>query len=140
MREQGRGAIVNTASLAGIRPFEWGLHYTSAKAGVVMLSMAVAKLVADAGVRVNAICPTGVDTDLAAHGGGADVVREKFGTASEDMRRSMLRPETVARAVLYLAAEADFSGRALLIDQDADSKEPAYYTTREWSWEPLELP
>ncbi len=140
MREQGSGAIVNTASLAGIRPFEWGLHYTSAKAGVVMLSMAVAKLVADAGVRVNAVCPTSVDTDLTAHSGGGDVIREKFGTSAEEMRKAFLKPEDIARAVLYLAIEADFTGRALLIDRDPDSGDPVYFTTEEWRWNAIQLP
>ncbi len=140
MREQGGGAIVNTSSLAGIRPFEWGLHYTAAKAGVVMLSMAVAKLAVDAGVRVNAVCPTSVDTDLSTHSGGGDVIREKFGISAEEIRKSFLKPADIARAVLYLATDADFTGRALLIDRDPDTGGPVYFTAEEWKWDAIQLP
>ena len=56
-----------------------------------MLSMAVAKLAVDAGVRVNAVCPTSVDTDLSARSGGGDVIREKFGISAEEMHGPSFR-------------------------------------------------
>ncbi|MFF0310558.1 SDR family NAD(P)-dependent oxidoreductase [Streptosporangium sp. NPDC004379] len=64
MIEQGFGRIVNTASVAGVFPAPLMLPYTTAKHGVVGLSLALRAEAAAHGVRVHAVCPGFVDTPL----------------------------------------------------------------------------
>lgn len=60
----GPGAIVNTASRAGKVPPLFNSAYAVAKAGVIMLTKTMAKELGGAGIRVNAICPGQINTDL----------------------------------------------------------------------------
>lgn len=59
-----RGCIVNLASVAGIQGQAYTAAYSAAKGGLVMLTKALAVELAPDGVRVNCICPAGVDTPL----------------------------------------------------------------------------
>jgi 3-oxoacyl-[acyl-carrier protein] reductase len=65
MTKQGRGRILNMASVAGkAGGVAAGAHYSASKAGVICLTKVFAKLLAPAGVTVNAIAPGPVDTDM----------------------------------------------------------------------------
>ncbi|MCO1581642.1 SDR family NAD(P)-dependent oxidoreductase [Crossiella sp. SN42] len=74
MLAKGKGAIVNTASEAGLRGSAAGAAYTASKHGLVGLTRSVAVMYRNAGVRANAIAPGGtrtgivVDADPAGHG------------------------------------------------------------------------
>ncbi len=61
MIEQGHGAVVNTASISGIRGAETLAAYVASKHAVVGLTRTAALEVADRGVRVNAVCPSAVE-------------------------------------------------------------------------------
>ncbi|HXG18676.1 MAG TPA: SDR family oxidoreductase, partial [Methylomirabilota bacterium] len=66
MRAQGGGAIVNTASISGLRA-DYGIAaYNAAKAGVINLTRVVAIEYARDGVRANCVCPGAIDTPLLA--------------------------------------------------------------------------
>jgi NAD(P)-dependent dehydrogenase (short-subunit alcohol dehydrogenase family) len=117
MVEQKRGAIVNTASVAGIRGAIGLSAYNAAKHGVVGLTRNAALEFAPAGVRVNCICPGIIDTPLVARAFGA----------TEEIRETMHRfhplgrmgkPIEIARCVLFLASDdASFvTGHALVVD------------------------
>ncbi|GAA5059666.1 NAD(P)-dependent dehydrogenase (short-subunit alcohol dehydrogenase family) [Thermocatellispora tengchongensis] len=67
MVAQGRGHIVNTASVAGLLPAPLMLPYTASKHAVVGLSLALRAEAAAHGVRVTAVCPGFVDTPLLDH-------------------------------------------------------------------------
>ncbi len=64
MLEQGRGHIVNTASLAGLVPMPIGIPYTATKHAVVGLSLGLRAEAAGRGVKVSVVCPSFVDTPL----------------------------------------------------------------------------
>lgn len=64
MLAQGRGHIVNTASLAGLVPMPIGIPYTATKHAVVGLSLGLRAEAAGRGVKVSVVCPSFVDTPL----------------------------------------------------------------------------
>jgi 3-oxoacyl-[acyl-carrier protein] reductase/sorbitol-6-phosphate 2-dehydrogenase len=76
MRDQGGGAVINTASQLGKVAFEtWGV-YSASKAGVISITQAMARELAGNHVRVNAICPGTFDTPLAERAFTAYAARE----------------------------------------------------------------
>lgn len=117
MVAQGDGAIVNTASVAGLV----GAHslpvYAASKHAVVGLTKSAAVEYARKGVRVNAVCPTVIRTPMVERGLAAlpqfmDVVKQSI-----PMRR-IGEPEEVAAAVLWLCSDAAkfVTGATLTID------------------------
>jgi NAD(P)-dependent dehydrogenase (short-subunit alcohol dehydrogenase family) len=117
MVAQKRGAIVNTASVAGLRSSVGLSAYNAAKHGVVGLTRNAALEFASAGVRVNCICPGVIDTPLVARtSGNREEVRELLHRAHPLGR--MGKPAEVAKCVLFLASDdASFvTGHALVID------------------------
>ena len=107
MRAAGGGAIVNTASMAGIRARPNHSAYTSSKGAVVMLTKTLALEFGPDRIRVNCVCPGGVNTPMIRpEGVSADDYQEQ---SRELMRRAPInrfaRPEEIAEAVAYLASE-----------------------------------
>ena len=80
--ESGGGSVINTASIAGLigSPFA-GHAYTASKGGVIALTRAMAMAYASQGVRVNAICPGGVDTPMVASLQQRQGMQEQFAAA-----------------------------------------------------------
>jgi NAD(P)-dependent dehydrogenase (short-subunit alcohol dehydrogenase family) len=108
MVRQGKGAIVNTASIAGLRGFANWTTYCTSKGGVVQLTKALAMEVARMNVRVNAVCPGIIDTgmlDQAVVMQGVEKA-ELASTIGESHPMGRIgRPEEVAAAILFLASE-----------------------------------
>lgn len=102
MEKQGAGAIVNTASLAGLLCEPGFPLYTTCKHGVVGLTKAAAWEYLKKGIRINAVCPAPVDTPMlrAAPQHVLDCL-----SALLPMGR-VARAEEVAGAVMYLCSEA----------------------------------
>ena len=118
MRQQAKGAIVNTASVSGIGG-DYGMSaYNAAKAGVINLSRAAAIENAKYNIRVNCVCPGAINTRVAQllSGDRADEFRRLQGAAHPLGR--MGEPEEIANTVLFLASdEASFiTGQALAVD------------------------
>ncbi|MEX2254499.1 MAG: SDR family oxidoreductase [Acidimicrobiia bacterium] len=105
MIEHGGGSIAVTASLAGLIPYGGDPVYAASKHGVVGFVRSVAPQLRRAGVRLNAICPSGIDTPMVA-GARKDL--------ADEHRRAFLSPDTVADAVATLLA-GDDSGLVQLI-------------------------
>lgn len=101
MREQGSGSIVNISSISGKVGMIGQTNYSAAKAGIVGLTKASAKELAYKGVRVNAVQPGLIRTDMTA-ALREDVWQAKL--AEIPMQRAG-EPEEVANVVLFLASE-----------------------------------
>jgi len=119
MQEQGSGAIINTASTAGVRAGLGPHVYTAAKHAVVGLSQSVATELGRHGIRVNVIAPGGTISGLTARLVTGDHQNlDKASTiigANNPLQRAG-RPEDIANAVLYLASdEASFTNGAVLV-------------------------
>jgi NAD(P)-dependent dehydrogenase (short-subunit alcohol dehydrogenase family) len=116
MKAQGSGgAIINTASVAGLSGGDGPQAYSASKAAVINLTRAGAVELAPDKIRVNAICPGGILTPL-LHRGSPDAlapVLEKLQPWPE-----VGRPEHIASAALFLAGDdARFvTGEALVVD------------------------
>lgn len=120
-----RGNIVTIASIAGLRAQPYQAAYCASKGGVIMLMKSLALELAADGIRVNTVCPGGVQTDLptqaaAEHAGpsGAqldwDLLMESAGA-----RFGFMPPSDIAEAVAYLAsgAAASVTGAVLSVDR-----------------------
>ena len=119
------GAIVNTASRAGKVPPLFNGAYATAKAGVIMLTKTMARELADRGIRVNAVCPGQIRTDLEQWRFGLEA--SFFGTSVEERESEMCRtiplarigdPADVGRLVAFLASEEAryITGQAINVD------------------------
>ena len=118
--KRSRGCIVNLASVAGLQGQAYTAAYSAAKGGLVVLTKALAVELAPDGVRVNCVCPGGVDTPL------LDQVR--FPDDADPRLLAMLTgplagaelatAEEIAEAVAWMAspAAASLTGVALPID------------------------
>lgn len=115
-----RGSIINIASELGLHAIANNVAYVTAKHGVVAMTRALAMEFAPLGVRVNALCPGTMDTELmqdcASDSGDADAYYKAF-RAYHPLNR-LASPEEIAEFVLCLAspAAAFMTGSAVAID------------------------
>lgn len=103
MREQESGAIVNCSSIGGLIGLPGRAIYHASKFGVIGLTRSAALEYASRGIRINAVCPGGIDTPMVA-----DMVAKGWITM-EDMvsgnpMKRLGRPEEIASAVLWLCS------------------------------------
>lgn len=117
MLAQGRGAIVNVASIYGLRPAPGRIAYCATKAGVIGLTQALAIEWAGRGIRVNAVAPGYTETELfrsAQVASGTDV----DALISRTPNGRLATPEQIAEAVTFLASDAasHVVGHTLVVD------------------------
>ena len=105
MLKQGSGAIVNTASVAGLVGLPGFSAYVAAKHGVNGLTKTAALEYAKAGIRVNAVCPGAIRTPMFERGVRDNPGLEEQVRAMEPIGR-MATPEEVGEAVVWLCSEA----------------------------------
>lgn len=118
LRERGGGVIVQTASIAGLMPYEVDPVYAASKAGVVNFTRSLGYLKAEANIRVNCVCPGIVETNLALNARGplSAAERAAFEAQRAQMRgRRVLSADDVAAAVLRLITDDDLCGKAYRI-------------------------
>ena len=120
MLERHSGTIINMASIAGVIAVRERLAYTTTKFAVVGLTKALALDHSHTGVRFNCICPGRVETPfvLARLKEYPDPEKAYRDMASTQLNGRMARPEEVAAAALYLAADASamVTGSTLMLD------------------------
>ena len=108
MRNSGSGRIVNISSLGGIRPWADHAHYCASKAGVIMLTRALAKAFAPV-ITVNSVAPGVIPF--------GDLDREAEAMVRATPARRPGTPEEVADAVLYFLNSTNFiTGQILAVD------------------------
>jgi NAD(P)-dependent dehydrogenase (short-subunit alcohol dehydrogenase family) len=118
MLPQGHGAIVNCASIGGLKGSRGRSAYSASKHAVIGLTRSVALDYAAAGIRINAVCPGFVNTPMAVavtNNYDPDIVRRMV--AQEPIGR-FGEPDEIAAAVLWLcsAAASFMVGHALTVD------------------------
>jgi len=117
MLAQGGGAIVNTASVAGLGAAATMPSYAASKHGVVGLTRTAAVEYAHKGIRVNAVCPGVIRTAMYERAVAADPRRKEAMERIHPMRR-IGEPDEVAAAVMWLCSDqAGFvTGHLMTID------------------------
>jgi NAD(P)-dependent dehydrogenase (short-subunit alcohol dehydrogenase family) len=127
MRQQGRGSIICTASVAGLRANAGPIPYSASKAGVISLVQTVANEFYGTGIRINAICPGLIETAItqplfaAARARGSEA---KIGQLNPLTRHGA--PEEIAAVALFLASDESsyINGQALSVDGGLTSTLP----------------
>jgi NAD(P)-dependent dehydrogenase (short-subunit alcohol dehydrogenase family) len=118
MLASGGGAIVNTASVSGLKGFPPLLPaYVASKFGVVGLTAVTARSYAGQGIRVNAVCPGAIATPMLERiGAGAE--RLGVSLVAENPAGRLGDPAEVAEAVVWLCTDAAsfITGQTLTID------------------------
>jgi NAD(P)-dependent dehydrogenase (short-subunit alcohol dehydrogenase family) len=118
MRKRGGGSIISTASVAGLRGGAGPHAYSAAKAAVINLTRSVALEVGKDKIRVNCICPGGINTPLIyGRVPGGEPVAAQFLAQIQAIPRAG-RPEDIAGMALYLASDdAEWvTGQAMVVD------------------------
>lgn len=101
MMSQGSGSIINVASIVGVEGNTGQLVYSASKGAVVAMTKTAAKELAGKGIRVNALAPGMIDTDMFR-----SIGEEKMRENLEHIRMGRLgTPEEVADAAVFLASD-----------------------------------
>ncbi|MCZ6643840.1 MAG: SDR family NAD(P)-dependent oxidoreductase [Gammaproteobacteria bacterium] len=125
--EQGGGAIVCTASVAGLRANAGGVAYSASKAGVISIVQTVAYQLYNTGVRINAICPGLIETGMTRP--TFDRARERgtdgrIGQVNPTRRAGQPR-EIAEMACFLLSDRASYvNGQAIPVDGGLSSSHP----------------
>ncbi len=110
MMKQRSGAIVNMASVVGVSGNAGQANYSAAKAGLIGLTKTLAKELGSRGIRVNAVAPGFINTDMTK-----DLDTSKF-TDFIPLKR-LGEPEDIAKAVKFLSVDAQYvTGQVLEVD------------------------
>jgi NAD(P)-dependent dehydrogenase (short-subunit alcohol dehydrogenase family) len=123
MLEQGKGSIVNVASIGALRPFANTLAYCTAKAAILQLTRSIAIDYGRRGIRCNAVCPGAIDTPAFS-----GIRSRPLELADREARTALGRigkSEEVAAAVYFLASDeaAYITGTTLTVDGGWDASQ-----------------
>ena len=132
MTSKGKGSIICTASVAGLRSGAGPAPYSASKAGVISLVQTSANFLSGTGVRVNAICPGLIETGMTrpiferARDRGTE---GKIGQLNPLKRHGV--PEEIARVALFLAGDESsyVNGQAIPVDGGLSSSLPVTGTS-----------
>lgn len=132
-KEQKSGKIINISSIGGRKGIDWIAHYSASKAGVIVLTQAVALQLAPYNVNVNTICPGVIWTPMWDR--GAKILSLSYppfkGMSPEDVFNAVVQnmipmgraqtPEDIGNAVVFLASQEakEITGQAINVDGGA---------------------
>jgi NAD(P)-dependent dehydrogenase (short-subunit alcohol dehydrogenase family) len=117
MLKNGKGAIVNCASIAGVVGFEGLPAYVASKHGIIGLTKTAALENARTGIRVNVVCPGVIKTPMISRSTGDNKEAIKQYEQLEPMGR-LGNPEEVAEAVIWLCSDQSsfITGHSMMVD------------------------
>ncbi|MCG8352173.1 MAG: SDR family oxidoreductase [Chloroflexales bacterium] len=123
MQSRGRGCIINTASIASKNGYPGIAHYCASKFAVVGFTNALAKELAASNIRVNAVCPGIVRTQMWEY---LTDMRKQPGESKEHVWQQVIqaqiplgraqRPEDIGQLAVYLATAENVTGQAINVD------------------------
>lgn len=118
MLKQGKGAIVNMSSIAGLGAAPNALPYIASKHGVIGVTRAASVEYTKAGIRVNAVCPGVTVTPLVERLSGGDPRTNQSMLSAQEPIGRLGEPEEIAEAVVWLCSDAAafVSGHAMVVD------------------------
>jgi NAD(P)-dependent dehydrogenase (short-subunit alcohol dehydrogenase family) len=123
MIERGKGgSIINVASIAGLRPQQQGLVYSSSKAALIMMTRIWAIEFGPHNIRVNAICPGLIQTDFSEYFWKSEEHRQKL--AVTQPLPHLGQPEEIGGMALFLASgDSSFcTGQCFVVDGGATAR------------------
>ena len=105
--EMSKGCIVNVSCSQGSRPNAGTIGYCMTKAGLEMLTKSCALELGPVGIRVNAVCPSTIDTNLYRYTGMSELEYASFKkrAASNIPLQRVASAEEVAKAIIFLTSE-----------------------------------
>ena len=114
MVKQRSGVIINMASVSGLKGNPAQVNYSASKAGIVGMTLSAAKELGRRGIRVNAIAPGFVETDMTS----VLTDEQKESAARNITLGRMGQPEDIANAALFLASDMSsyITGQVLSVD------------------------
>jgi Dehydrogenases with different specificities (related to short-chain alcohol dehydrogenases) len=115
MLREGRGVIVNTASVAGLYGGKAGTAYTVSKHALIGLTRSIAAQYGPRGIRCNAIAPGGVITNITSN---SKMSQEGMELLKRSVAPPPAEPEQIAKVALFLASDDSFyvNGEVLVAD------------------------
>lgn len=114
MVKKKNGVIINMASVSGLKGNPAQVNYSASKAGIVGMTLSAAKELGRRGIRVNAIAPGFIETDMTAV-----LTDEQKETAAKNITLGRLgQPEDIANAAIFLASDmgAYITGQVISVD------------------------
>jgi len=119
LKASGHGAVVNIASIAGVKSIGSSIAYAASKAGLINMTVGLARTLAPE-VRVNCVAPGFIDTRWLRRGLGDFYEAARQHTAEQTPLGRVSSPEDVAQIVLSLIEGADFvTGQCVVVDGGA---------------------
>ena len=120
MKQGGRGAIVNIASIAGVMGVGSSIAYAASKGALITMGLSLARVLGPE-IRVNTICPGFIQGEWLEQGMGA----ERYAAVKNHLEQTTplqltTTPDTIAEGVLYFITGADvITGETLILDGGA---------------------
>ena len=118
MRKQGGGVIINTVSVAAIRPRPNLTAYNTSKGAALVMTKSLAIELAPDRIRVNAVCPGPADTPMLSTFVGGDSPEKRAAFLSTIPLGRLCTPDDVANAMVYLASEESSFVTGAVLDVD----------------------
>jgi NAD(P)-dependent dehydrogenase (short-subunit alcohol dehydrogenase family) len=131
LKARGGGAIVNVSSVHAVATSADIAAYAASKGGILALTRAMAIEFAKDNIRVNAILPGAVDTEMLraglnrGHAGDGDLIDRLENLANKTVNGRIGQPEEIARSIYFLADNTQSSfmtGQALIVDGGATAR------------------